>query len=319
MSHRIAAAHSHLDPGALADLISQTYPFPSPVQCRFVSPGVNDTYEIRSGGEHYYYRVYRAGLRSRSDVAYEVAMLQYLAACAIDVSVPVAKADGSFITELQAPEGCRLAVLFTRAPGQVLRYVAEDGFPYGQTVARLHNALDGFQTTWSRFHLDLEHLLEQPLRTIQPFAEETGHWPFYRSLADRLRARVQAVTPDLTWGLCHGDLHGHNLHKDEAGRLTLFDFDCGGPGFRAYDLAVYRWAVGRHAKDLAPWEAFLASYQGLRPIAPADLAIIPTFVAIRNLWLLGLHASQVNQRGVASVKQWTEGAAQVLERLDDDL
>lgn len=314
-----AVAYSSLDPNVLADWLAGTYGLPAPVRCSLVSPGVNDTYEVVSGAGTAYFRVYRAGLRSQADVAFEVDLLRHLEQAGVSVSVPVAAADGSLVTQLEAPEGVRPAVLLTAAPGKVLAYAQDDAYTYGCAVANLHTAMDTFQSPWSRFHLDLDHLLDQPLRRIQPFAEDLGLWSFYTELADRLRARVQAVAPALEWGLCHGDLHGHNVHKNEEGRLTFFDFDCGGPGWRAYDLAVYRWAVGRHAKGMEPWEAFLSGYRSQREVSQVDLDITPVFVATRNYWLLGLHASQVNQRGTASVRQWVEGAVPVLRGLEKEL
>ncbi len=316
MTNTVPVSHSLLSAEALARQISVDYALAGPVTAALVSPGVNDTYQVMSGQQSSYYRVYRAGLRSRQDVQFEVDLLLHLQAEGVQVSVPIAKRDGSHITEIAAPEGLRYGVLFTSAPGKVLEYVEEDAFQYGRAVARLHTAMDTFQPATARFHLDLDHLLEQPLRTIEPYAKELGLWQFYADLGDRLRRHVSAVADQLEQGICHGDLHGHNVHKAEDGALTLFDFDCGGPGWRAYDLSVYRWAVGRHAKNLDPWDAFLKGYSTLREVRQPDLQIIPVFVGIRNFWLLGLHANQVNQRGTASVRMWVEGAAKVLQNLE---
>lgn len=303
-------SHSLFGPDALAEELAGAYSLSAPVNCALVSPGVNDTYQV---GEEHFYRVYRAGLRSPSDVQFELALLCHLQREGAAVSVPVPRVDGSYITHHDAPEGERMGVLFTRAPGRVLAYVEEDAYQYGCAVARLHIAMDSFRTEWVRFRMDLEHLLEKPLRLMQPYAT-LEQWGFYEQLADRLRARVVAVAPDLEQGICHGDLHGHNVHKAEDGTLTFFDFDCGGPGWRAYDLAVYRWAVGRHAQNMHPWEEFLRGYRTLREVRQVDLEITPVFAAIRTYWLLGLQVQQVHQRGTAHVHMWLEGAAQFLRR-----
>jgi Ser/Thr protein kinase RdoA (MazF antagonist) len=314
----IPIAHSLPDPAALGEAVARAYRLPAPVRCTLVSPGVNDTYQVDAGGETLFYRVYRAGWRTRSDIEFELELLRHLEREGVAVSVPIARADGTYIAELAAPEGPRPAVLFARAPGQVLAYVPEDAYHYGCAAARLHTAMDRFQSPWTRFRLDREHLLEEPLRLIRPFAEETGHWPFYNELAGRLRSAVQAAAPNLEQGLCHGDLHGHNVHKNQDGQLTFFDFDCGGPGWRAVDLAAYRWAVGRHARNLEPWDAFLEGYRTVREVRQADLEIVPAFVAIRNFWLVGMHAGQVKQRGTASVRMWVEGAAQALKAFAEE-
>jgi Ser/Thr protein kinase RdoA (MazF antagonist) len=74
-----------------------------------------------------------------------------------------------------------------------------------------------------------------------------------------------------------------------------FDFDCGGAGWRAYDVAVYLWARVRskgkeHFKN-EQWDTFLAAYQKYRALSDSDLRAIPIFVAIREIWLMGLHTS----------------------------
>jgi len=40
------------------------------------------------------------------------------------------------------------------------------------------------------------------------------------------------------YGLCQGDLHTGNARFDMHGRLTLFDFDSFGYGWRAIDIGV---------------------------------------------------------------------------------
>jgi Ser/Thr protein kinase RdoA (MazF antagonist) len=163
--------------------------------------------------------------------------------------------------------------------------------------------MDRFVTDRPRFHLDREHLVEEPLRCLRPYAERLGMWADYVRMADDLRARLLRVEGALECGLCHGDLHGHNVHQTEDHELTFFDFDCGGPGWRAYDLAVYRWAVSLHAKSLEPWEAFLRGYRSRRELKQADLDAVPVFVGLRTLWLAGLQARFAPQRGAA----WAEG------------
>jgi Ser/Thr protein kinase RdoA (MazF antagonist) len=61
-------------------------------------------------------------------------------------------------------------------------------------------------------------------------------------LALRLNASVCAV-PKLSWTGCHGDCHGLNARiiteGPKAGQARFFDFDDGGFGYLAYDLAVH--------------------------------------------------------------------------------
>lgn len=89
-------------------------------------------------------------------------------------------------------------------------------------------------------------------------------------------------------GVCHGDPHGHNSHL-HGGVWTHVDFDCGGPGWPVYDLAVFRWSLSLERKGADVWEAFLDG-DGRERLTPADGAALPWFVVARTLWLLGLQA-----------------------------
>ena len=68
---------------------------------------------------------------------------------------------------------------------------------------------------------------------------------------------------ELEWGACHG--------------------------WRAYDIAVFRWGRALNKQGEKLWEAFLEGYMQYRAIQPMDLAAVPLFVAMRQIWLLGMH------------------------------
>ena len=105
-----------------------------------------------------------------------------------------------------------------------------------------------------------------------------------------LRRRVAETTAaGDAYGIIHGDLHDGNYHFTEAGRPTLFDFDHGGFGWRAYDLAVCKRSLSEQA-----WNAFLDSYRSVRPVSETELGLIPTFARVREIWdtgdILAMHA-----------------------------
>ncbi len=108
MPRTVRVSHPILNPEALAEQIALAYQLPTPISSMFVSPGVNDTYQVIAGAHSFFYRVYRAGLRSRSDIEFELELLRHLQREGIPVSVPIPKTDGSYITGLPAPEACGL-------------------------------------------------------------------------------------------------------------------------------------------------------------------------------------------------------------------
>src|SRR5512140_760102 len=88
-------------------------------ECVYFSFGINDTYRaVTEKGETYFLRVYRAGLRSRADILYELEMLDHLHIKGVSVARPLPTKAGSPILQLPAPEGIRYAALFTLAVGK---------------------------------------------------------------------------------------------------------------------------------------------------------------------------------------------------------
>ena len=224
------------------------------------------------------------------------------------------------ICTLQAPEGPRHLVLFTYAPGrQLKRHDATDTYYHGRALADLHNASDTFTSAHVRDPLDLAYLIDHSLRMIQPlYTGPLADWSYLQNLAERLRTQIQQfATQGLAWGVCHGDCHTSNDHIDDNQIITFFDFDCCSAGWRAYDLAIMRWNEGFYQMDPDDtlWQAFLKGYTEHRPVADTDLASIPTFVAVREIWHMALIAwlqpasgsqgfDKIMQRTLRLLREW---------------
>jgi Ser/Thr protein kinase RdoA (MazF antagonist) len=295
MNNYFPVTHSTLSIKALMADVLPYYDIGTPLECRFLDPGLNDTYLVKTKTEKYILRVYRRGWRSHSEILYELDVLLHLKRQSVSVSAPVPRKDGKLLHIVSAPEGPRTIVLFTYAPGQEPIYEADkenESYQYGRSVAQIHSETDKFQSQHQRFHLDLEYLLDAPLKSIQPLLlHRPGDWEYLLSLSERLRQHVvNFPLNDLEGGFCHGDFHGGNVHVEQDGTLTFFDFDSYGYGWRAYDIAVFRWAARGSGKEKERWPHFLRGYREVRPISEADIQATPYFVAIRQIWLLGLHA-----------------------------
>lgn len=294
MSVYFPVTHSILSVKALVDEILPDYDIEVPVECRFLNLGLNDTYLMKTKTEKYILRVYRTGWRTHSDILYELDVLLHLKERDIPVSTPVHRKDGKFLHTITAPEGPRPIALFTFAPGKEPSYEAaeeNESYQYGRSVAKIHSETDGFQSRHQRFPLDLEHLIDVPLKSIQPLLQHRpDDWGYLQSLSERLCQYIANFPPNsLERGFCHGDFHGWNVHVEQDGTLTFFDFDCCGYGWRAYDIAVFRWGARIGGKEKERWPHFMRGYQEIRPIAEVDIQATWYFVAIRQFWLLGLH------------------------------
>jgi Ser/Thr protein kinase RdoA (MazF antagonist) len=301
--HVFPVTHSTLSQNALLSKVVPLYLGKAAGNCRLLVRGMNDTYLVQTLQEQYLLRAYRHGWRTLSDIQHELELLQYLHRRGVRVAAPLARTDSDLVTPVHAPEGTRYLALFSFAPGLLRPLSPETASSYGRAAATLHREMASFESDHYRYSLDLQHLLDDRVPLILPLLE---HRPDDQAFVERLGRflgnQIQALAPRLTCGLCHGDLNGGNCHMDDQGRLTFFDFDCEGPGWLAYDVAVFNWSV-RGMPDQAYarrlWEVYLASYLQENPLSDHDMAAIPFFVAARQLWLVGMHCRHADE--------WTYG------------
>ncbi len=108
------------------------------------------------------------------------------------------------------------------------------------------------------------------------------------------------------------DFHGANCHFTEDNEIAHFDFDLCSYSWRAYDLAIYRWSTGR-ADHL--WQAFPEGYQSVRPLSPTEREAVPTFVVMRQIWLMGSHTTYPDARSWLRQNHWDR----MFERLEECL
>jgi Ser/Thr protein kinase RdoA (MazF antagonist) len=289
---RLAAAHAVFTPASVGRFAAEAYHLGAIEEVLLLSTGLNDSYLVRAGGERRVLRLYRRGWRTDADVRYELDVLAHLAGKGVPVSCALPRRDGELLGHVRGPEGERQAALLTWAPGREVwaSQKPEDARRYGAAVARVHAATDDFASAHARFALDRAHLVDAPLAAVLP---RLGHRPddaaFLERLGERLRRGFAELAQGLDRGFCHGDFHGGNAHTAEDGTVTFFDFDCCGPGWRAYDAAVFRWPAEWNRRTRKAWPAFLEGYRGVRAFGEADEAAVPLFVCARELWHLALH------------------------------
>ena len=306
MSSIFPVTHSTPSVEALMTDELPNYDIEPPTSCKLLQIGLNDTFLVNTQGAEYILRVYRAGWRTSSEIHYEIEALLHLKRKGISISVPVARKDGNLVGTIMAPEGLRYIVLFTYAPGKEIAYTTDEeneSYLYGKATAKIHAATDTFQSAHERFSLNLDYLLEVPLQTIRPhLSHRPEDWEYMLMMADKLRQRVQEIPLNsLETGFCHGDFHGWNAHLDKEKVLTFFDFDCCGMGWRAYDIAIFRWGARLGGKDSDRWQSFLRGYTEERNINDLDLQATQYFVAIRHFWFMGLQAENSADFGLSRI------------------
>lgn len=124
-----------------------------------------------------------------------------------------------------------------------------------------------------------------------PFWEHPTFTPAERAVVQATRDRLHAALlrlgkPANTYSLIHADLHQGNLVLAD-GRLHVIDFDDAGYGWHAYDIAVALFRVLSHRHGERIRAALVAGYREQRALPDDVLALLPMFLLIRELALVG--------------------------------
>ena len=298
---RFPLSNSILSGQALAQRVLCKFRLADPVRCYLLNPGLNDTYVVTAGSSIFILRVYRHGWRTKAEIQAELDLLIHLHRHRVPVSWPLKRKDGSFLTRIAAPEGVRYAALLTYAAGQPVDLNEKNCVSYGEVLGQIHTCLDKRADDPRRFHLDRAYLVDEPLRCVEPHLEHRrADFDFLVGVGEALKSKLDGLLPTTRpeYGCCHGDLYGGNVHIDERGRMTVYDFDCCGYGWRAYDLAVFlaknaqldgTSSSGR-ARSARRWKSFLRGYSGVRAPSKPELEAIQIFVPLRLIWRLGMQA-----------------------------
>ena len=273
-------------PETLIPYLERQYGLEPPVECELIRRGFNDNYLVRSGEGKFVLRLYFNGkyyIGSEADFRFELDWLMFLRSEGIPVAYPIRRKDGDLLGALEPAAGPRWCALFAYASGEYRRakdLTPEEAHFLGCVVARLHLACSRSQSSYPRYHLDLRYLTREPMRLISEFLREQGKGdagPFVQCVAELERQVDRLPTIPEAYGLIHGDLHHGNFHVDKQGNPTFFDFDHGGYGWRAYDLALTcRCGLSDESES-----AFLEGYEkSLRPLSAVERECIPVFEKI---------------------------------------
>jgi len=282
-----AIHNTQFEPEFIGTHAASDYALAGPLTCEFIRRGFNDHYLITTPETKYVFRVYFQGkyyIAGADDFRFELELLDYLHSRQVPVAAPVPTKAGELLGHLVGPEGTRYTALFRYAEGEEKAALNPiRGYRLGLTLARFHEAADTYRTSYSRYHFDLSYLVERPMaliRNVFDYYDRAAELePFLPALAEWQATvrRIPMLAP--TYGIIHGDPHGANYRVTQENEITLFDFDHGGYGWRAYDAAVCK---GRMTAET--WEAFAQGYSEVRALTPEELDAIPAFGKIRPIW-----------------------------------
>jgi len=288
--------HSIFDAEALVPVLRDGYDIGEIGECVLERSYANDVYRLTTtNGDRYYLKVYRRDWRAPSDVAWELRIQEHLIAGGAPVALPLTRRDGLDMTVLGAPEGDRAAVLYAQAPGSKPRepFTVELYTRFGQASAQLHAVLDTLIDASGRPADDIETLVMTPGRELLDLFDPAAHERHaIEAIMTRLAEEINLKSPDLDWGICHGDLTLDNITVTEDGTITFFDFDLAALSWRARDpcgvFAASRLIPGAGGF----WDAFLGGYRSVRPFSDANQRAVPLMRAVNQWWDLGHDVSR---------------------------
>ena len=260
---------------------------------------MSDVYSLETPNAAYILKIYLHNRHMTRAIKAEVDFLFDLLDHDIPVAAPLANNDAVYVNEIDAPEGVRCAVVFNAIDGeQPQETILAHSRSFGQLAGRVHNCADASAKKYDRGQLDEKYLVEAPLAYIRPYLmHRSRDWEYLRVLATDLVAELHGLLsrqrPE--YGLCHGDLHTGNACIGKDGRLTLFDFDSCGYGWRSIDIGVYHVSYDwldlgektRREKDRF-WEAFVEGYATQRTLGRNELTAAQLCLPFRHLELMGL-------------------------------
>lgn len=287
--------YSQFSPPSLLAELQNHYDLPSDSECIFFKSGLNDIYKITAENDSYYLRVSLCGVYSTEQIGEEIEYILYLRKQGLSVVEPIPCKDGSYVLELSVPEGVRQAVLFRG----IVQSAAGDAntlmYNLGRLLAQVHEASLLFDSPTTRPVIDKAMLVEIPATLLTPFL---NHRPDDLAFLKQTAMQLWHSADDMlskhstAYGICHGDVQPNNYFF-QGEQPVLFDFDCMGCGYFAYDLGVLlaNYTFADNDIDQKPmWASVLAGYRSVRSFHADEEKAIYIFAALHMLRVLSYHA-----------------------------
>jgi Ser/Thr protein kinase RdoA (MazF antagonist) len=248
------------------------------------------------------FRLHRLGYSSDAEITSELAWIAALQQDGvIDTATPLPATDGRLLQCLDSPSGrpARRVVAFQRLPGRAPA-TDPDQVPWFVHLGRISARLHAHARSWSR-----PPGFQRPRWDFAAMVGRQARWGPWRAAlgldSDGARiieaalaligARLEAYGQEpQRFGLVHGDLRSDNLLQQD-GRLSVLDFDDCGFSWFVYDFAAAISFIEEDPGVPALRDAWLRGYRQVAPLPDADLAEIPTFVALRRILLTAWLAS----------------------------
>jgi Ser/Thr protein kinase RdoA (MazF antagonist) len=296
----------------------------TPDRARLLDGFESFMYEFDGASAEYILRLGHSLRRSEMLIQAEVDWINYLAAGGASVARAIVSTQNRLVEAIDDGHGDQfLATAFVKAQGQSpwrRGWTPELYVTYGQLIGRLHALSQHYQPSnpaWRRPHWD-----EVEFMDVERFlpADQSIVLQKYRDLLTYLRALPRSIE---TYGLIHQDAHGTNFFVDDAGRITLFDFDDCAYSWYANDVAIVLFYMittetnpAAITREFMPH--FLRGYRRENRLDPIWLKEMPHFLKLREIELYAvIHRSfDVDQIDNAWCATFMQGRR---ERIEQDM
>jgi Ser/Thr protein kinase RdoA (MazF antagonist) len=274
-----------MDPREIPAWLQQHYDLPAPFEVSLLRSYTHAVYQVITPREQFVLKVYGQSWRSAEEIKYEVDLLEFLARQGLAIAKPIRGRNSAGVKPVSSAQGEQFAVLFEFAAGAKPEPPFSDHlyFRFGQAIGRMHEFSKNFTSGYPRQNIDLQYLIDQPLQVVLPLLKRRLNAVLYLArLGDWLKNKLMALSQQgLDWGPIHGDASLDNLHVVNAEEIILYDFDSGGPGWRASDLQG--WAVGLPEYQQR-YSAFLHGYRQVRPLHAQDIEASRYLTLAWDIW-----------------------------------
>ena len=300
---------------AIAERALDEWDIPA-AQLELISISENTVFRVDTdSGKPYVLRIHRPGYHTLAELNSEQQWTAALKRAGIGVPLPRLTRDGRGYATIPVPgstetrhvgivewfEGVTLSSIMAQAPDMPTLALHFDQL--GRIAARIHNQAVSWQVPedFQRHAFDADGFMGDapfwgPFWVLPELkAAERDHILNARRVIHR--ALWDYGKGEGIYSLIHADLHPHNLLVN-GDRLHVIDFDDSGFGWHQYEIAVALDAYRKPPHFEVARDALIAGYRSERPLSDAAIELLPMFLLIRSLALLGwLHERPEHNRG----------------------
>jgi Ser/Thr protein kinase RdoA (MazF antagonist) len=293
----------------LGKFITERYTLSDNYVCKLFRTGVNHTYFITGTETKYVARVYCHNWRTITEIEEEIKLLKLLQDNNLSVSSAIPDINGSYIQEINAPEGLRYMVLFTYATGEKIRFMTNESCSsIGSLMAKIHNTT--VNKKLERVNYNSEVLLSQSYENLTLFfSEDLDEMKQIREFNEKIAEQFREYDKqENSKGIIHVDIWYDNLSIAGENEITLFDFDNCGNGWLILDVGYFCKQLFFIETDKIQYESkiksFISGYLKERELADHSLEVIPATGAAIFIFYLGIQARRLDWSNIFLTKNY---------------